>query len=101
MAITVEKKFKSNRCFRWDADGHRVNLYINAYMNVPIRMDKFKDYIAAGLETLANELRSEAATDRGRYLERQVQAEAIAAPMQPEEERETVKDEKTADKNER
>lgn len=99
MAAT-EKKFKSNRSFHWSGDGHRLNLYINAYMNVPIRVDKFKDYIAAGLETLAAEMRAEAAEDRGRYLQEQVKAEAIPGALQPEEEKEVKRDEKMAERAE-
>lgn len=101
MSFQIDKKFKSNRSFKWDGDGHRLNLYINAYLNVPVRVDKFKDYIAAGLETLAAELRAEAARDRGRYLQETVEAEAIPAELRLDEEKEVLRDEKLADRNEK
>jgi hypothetical protein len=96
--VDVDKKFRSNRQFSWPTDGHRLNLYLNCYLNVPVRVDKFKDYIAAGLEQLAVELRMEAAKDRGRWLRAQVESEAIVQPLIPEEEREIAKETKEIDK---
>jgi hypothetical protein len=94
----TEKKFRSNRAFTWASDGHRLNLYLNAYLNVPVRLDKLKDYVAAGLEGIAAELREEAARDRGRYLQEQAEMSAIAQPLVPDEEREVKQEDKRIDK---
>lgn len=97
----TDKKFRSNRQFVWEDDGHRLNVYLNCYMNVAIRIDKFKDYIAAGLESLAAELRAEAAKDRGRFLRAECEAVPIGGPLVPEEEREERATEKLIDQQEK
>lgn len=62
------KKYRDQRRFGWTDDGHRMNLYINAYLNVEVREDKFLDYLAAGLESVALEMRSQAAKARISHL---------------------------------
>lgn len=98
--MATDKKFKTQRSVVWESDGHRLNLYINAYLNVAVRTDKFMDYIAAGLESVAAELRSQAADARGSYLQKQAAIEDIPETLRLAEEkevtREVTKDEKAA-----
>lgn len=90
----TEKKYREQRTFFWASDGHRLNLYLNGYMNVYVRADKFKDYVAAGLEALAAELRAEAAKARGQWLRNQAAAQALEVVVMPDEDREMAKVEK-------
>lgn len=90
--MQTDKKFKHTQRFQWAADGHSLNLYINGYLNVPVRSDKFKDYIAAGLEAIAERLRGEAAEERGVYLRSIAEPEAIPEAMRLTEEKEISKD---------
>lgn len=95
-----EKKFRVTRCLNWPDDGHRVNLYVNGYINVPVRSDKFKDYIAAGLEGLAQELRADAANERSKFLQERIVLEPLRE-MTIEERKEILREEKDADKEQR
>lgn len=93
------KKHKEQRSFSWPENGHRMNLYLNVYLNVAVREDKFQDYIAAALETLASELRREAAKARGKWLQSQVEMlEKIDVPVASEEQKEVAKEEKAAER---
>lgn len=92
----ADKKFRDVRAFAWPDNGHRVNLYLNAYMNVGIRKDKFLDYIAASLETMAAELRDQAADLRGKVLQSLAVSET-PAELTGEELREQSRDDRQVD----
>jgi hypothetical protein len=80
----------------WEEDGHRLNLYINAYLNVPVFDYRLKEYVAAALNQVAAELRTEASKERELVLRQHVTMlqEQEMAPLVPEEEKEVGRDEK-------
>ncbi len=96
--MVTDKKLREQQTFFWAADGHRLNIYLNCYLNIPVRVDKFKDYVACGLEKMAAQFRAEAAKDRSAWLLTQAQVSIVVAQVVPEEQKEVAREEKAADR---
>lgn len=91
-------KFRSKRSLVWEEDGHRLNLYLNGYLNVTVADYRLKEYVAAALNQVAAELRQEAARERELMLRQHVTMQQLTEPVSPGEEKEVSKEERVQDK---